>query len=104
MLALLLAGHALADTVLQPPWLSRDKRHVDRQIRWAALGMHGSVHGFMVMLATGRPELFFAELVLHPLIDNLKARGWYGMLVDQALHIACKVVWVVVALWLTRGA
>lgn len=104
MLALLLVGHAIADTVLQPAWLSRDKRHSDWQVRWSALGLHGSVHGFMVLLVTGQPLLCLAEMILHPLIDMLKALGFYGMKTDQVLHVACKVAWVVVALGLTGGA
>lgn len=93
MLFLMLIGHAIADGPLQPGWLSRDKRHEWWQIRWSALGFHGSVHGFFVMIFTGRPELFFAELVTHVAIDYAKSRGRLSMEADQALHVVCKIVW-----------
>jgi hypothetical protein len=45
-------------------------------------------------LVTGSPSLALAELLLHALIDRLKCRGWYGITVDQLLHLACKLLWV----------
>lgn len=99
ILALMLAGHAVADTWLQPPWLSGAKR--DPRWATAALALHGTCHGFFVGLATGSWQLALAEAVVHPCIDNLKARGWYGIRVDQALHVLCKLAWILV-LWHTQ--
>ena len=97
MIFLLLAGHFIADVVLQPKWLSRDKRHEDLQIRWAALGLHGSIHGFAVLVVTYSPVLAFVELVAHMAIDRGKARGLLSKEVDQLLHVGCKVGY---AFWL----
>ena len=51
-------------------------------------------HGFMVALLTGIPVLGLAEMVAHSLIDFGKCRFGYKLIVDQALHWACKIVWV----------
>lgn len=96
LLGALLVGHLIADTVLQPAWLSVAKRTPG--LRLAALGWHGSLHGFSVLMFTGMPLLALAEAVIHPLVDHGKALGWYGVRIDQAVHIACKVVWT--GLWL----
>jgi hypothetical protein len=34
-----------------------------------------------------------AETVVHWCIDFGKCEKWYSLLVDQALHYACKIVW-----------
>jgi hypothetical protein len=100
LFALLLIGHAVADSLLQPPWLSIRKRDTDRSIRLTALALHGTAHALPVALVTGRPELAIAELILHPLIDDLKARSYYGLAVDQILHVACKAAWIAAMVWL----
>lgn len=90
----LLAGHAIADTFLQPYPLSQAKRHRDPWIRWMSLAVHGTCHGFFVLLFTGMWQLGLAEVVSHALIDRGKGRGWYGDVTDQLLHVACKLMWV----------
>lgn len=102
LLTLLLAGHAVADSYLQPSWLSQRKYDGDLAVRLRALLMHGAVHALPVSLATGVPLLALAELVIHPAIDLGKSRGWYGMWSDQVLHVACKVAWVLVVAWLAQ--
>lgn len=94
----MLVGHAVADTYLQPGWLSQLKRDPELRIKLTALAVHGFAHCIPVAVATRSPLLTLAEFVLHPLIDHLKARGWYGMYVDQTLHVLCKVAWVAVVL------
>ena len=48
----------------------------------------------MVALLTGIPLLGVAEMVAHSLIDFGKCRLGYKLIVDQAMHWACKVIWV----------
>jgi hypothetical protein len=95
LLALLLIGHAVADSLLQPPWLSIRKRESDWTVRLQALALHGAAHALPVALITQQPLLAILELFAHPLIDDLKARGMYGLKTDQLLHVACKVLWIV---------
>jgi hypothetical protein len=97
MLAGLLLGHAFADSVLQPPGFSAMKRHEEFPIRWRTLMLHGAAHALPVALVTMSPMLALAEFVVHPLVDRAKARGWFGMWVDQGLHVACKALWTLVA-------
>lgn len=37
--------------------------------------------------------LALAETVLHTLTDHAKCRGWFGIHVDQAIHIGSKLLW-----------
>jgi putative copper export protein len=101
LFALLLVGHAVADYWLQPGWLSVMKHRPEG--RWHALAVHGACHALPVAIVTGLPALALAEWVLHPLIDYLKSRGWYGMKTDQALHVLCKLAWVGVLALLAAG-
>lgn len=93
LFAALLAGHAIADTLLQPPALSAGKRSTRGSERWRSLGAHGAAHGFFVALLLS-PLLGLAEAVIHPAIDRAKGRGWIGMEADQLLHVACKILWL----------
>lgn len=101
MFAALLVGHYIADAQLQPPGTSQGKRDTDLFTRWRWLAFHGTAHGFFVAIITGSAVLGLAELFAHAFIDRGKGRGWYGMKVDQGLHVVCKVVWVAahVAVW-----
>jgi hypothetical protein len=90
----LLVGHYAADSILQPDGVAQGKRDPDFATRWRWLGLHGAAHGFFVGLVTGSPVLALAEAVAHAGIDRLKGRGWYGMKVDQGLHVVCKVGWI----------
>lgn len=95
LLFLMVAGHALCDFPLQPPQLASAKRvGGDPYLPWwAALLGHGLIHGGAVALITGLWTVGVAETVTHAAIDGAKCRGLFGMKVDQALHLACKVVW-----------
>jgi hypothetical protein len=48
----------------------------------------------LVAVLTGLPLLGLAEWLAHALIDHLKCRGLFGLGADQGLHLACKLVWV----------
>ena len=47
-------------------------------------------------LPPGPVTLAVIELVLHWLIDLGKGEGLYGYVADQALHLACKVAYVII--------
>jgi len=59
------------------------------------LGSHALVHGGGVALLTGSVRLGIAETVCHFVIDYGKCVLKYSIHVDQALHMACKVLWAV---------
>lgn len=106
MLFWLLVGHAVADFWAQSDSLAKMKnRHRDPaqfappgqkpQKMWAyALTSHALMHGAAVMLIAGRIELALGETVSHWLIDFGKCENLYGIHIDQAAHIACKLVWL----------
>jgi hypothetical protein len=95
----LLAGHALCDYPLQGDFLARAKNRTMPipGVPWyQALGSHAAIHGGAVALLTGVPLLGLAEAVAHALIDDGKCTGRIDFNTDQALHVACKAMWVVI--------
>lgn len=103
----LLCGHAVADFMLQHPWVAQNKNrhatpagydpaiHGPKQLVWPhVLTAHALTHGGLVMLATGSALLGMAETIAHWLIDFGKCEKWYGIHVDQAAHVACKCLWL----------
>lgn len=106
MLWWLLVGHAVADYWAQSDALAKMKnRHNDPakfappgqkpQKMWVyALTAHAMMHGAAVALVTGEVALGLAETVAHWVIDFGKCENWYGIHVDQALHILAKIVWL----------
>ena len=94
---LLILCHFLADYPLQGDKMAVEKcpgKDVTLDWRWW-LSAHAGTHGFVVALLTGIPLLGVAEMVAHSLIDFGKCRLGYKLIVDQALHWCCKVIWVV---------
>ena len=99
----LLIGHALADFPLQGEFLSKYKNWHNlspappgqiQQIVWSyCLTAHALIHGGFVWAITGRVSLGLAESVVHWFIDFAKCCNWTGIHTDQALHVACKVLW-----------
>ena len=96
----LLVSHAIMDFWAQSDALAQMKnRHHSRGFMWQyALTSHAMMHGAGVALVTGSVALGVAETAAHWLIDFGKCENWYGIHVDQALHVACKVVWAGVVL------
>ena len=94
---LLILGHFLADYPLQGDKMAVEKcpgKGITLDWRWW-LTAHAATHGFVVALLTGIPLLGVAEMVAHSFIDFGKCRLGYKLIVDQALHWACKFIWVV---------
>lgn len=109
MLLLLLAGHALCDYPLQGDFLARGKsRRAPLAFVgvpwWQCLTAHSAIHAGMVALVTGSWMLGIFEWIAHWLIDHAKCEFLFGegeraFNIDQALHVTCKVLWVILAGW-----
>jgi Protein of unknown function (DUF3307) len=98
-LFLLLAAHALCDYPLQGDFLARGKNRFAPLpgVPWyQCLAAHAFIHAGTVYIITGSLWFGLAELMLHCLIDDSKCAGRFGFNVDQALHVACKVLWVTI--------
>ena len=104
VLLILLMAHAIADFPLQGDFLARAKNHATPMpgVPWqVALFAHVLIQGGLVMVVTGSMMLAVFEMVAHAFIDYAKndgllnAKGWNAFAVDQLLHAACKVLWVV---------
>ena len=96
----LLAAHALCDFPLQGDYLAKAKNPCAPLpgTPWTiALAAHALIHGGAVMLVTGSLLLGIAETIAHAAIDIAKCRGSISYTTDQALHVACKIAWAVLA-------
>jgi Protein of unknown function (DUF3307) len=97
----LLVGHAICDYPLQAGPMATEKCRrsaspLQRTVPWYYwLSAHAVIHGGAVYLITGSLFLGLAETVIHWLIDFGKCEDWFGIHVDQALHVGCKVLWCV---------
>ena len=97
----LLVGHSIADYPLQGDFLARGKNHrapLPGVPWWICLVNHAAIHAGAVAIATDSFGLALAEFFWHVVIDFSKSQGWFGegeqaFTIDQALHVACKVVW-----------
>ena len=103
ILFLFLVGHAVCDFVLQPEvmgvWKSRKRyRAAEHQPGFPPwyfwLSAHGLTHGGAVYLVTGLWYLGALESVLHVVIDHQKCEERISFIQDQAIHIACKLGYV----------
>lgn len=100
MLFAMIAGHALADYPLQGDFLAKGKNRtapIPGMPWWQLLGAHAVIHGGMVAAITGSLWLGLAETAAHALIDDAKCTGKIGFNTDQALHLVCKLLWVMIA-------
>lgn len=97
MLALMLLGaHWLCDYPLQGHFLSDAK--AKGPLRFYHLVAHAGIQGAAVAVITGNVWLGLAEWLAHTAIDEAKVRGKTTFAQDQALHIACKAVWLLTIL------
>jgi len=107
VLYILLLGHALADFALQSDSMGRGKNR-NRQIEnlppgqtptvvWPYwLSAHAGVHAAAVGIVTHSVELSMIEFVAHWLIDFNKCENRLTVHEDQALHVACKIVYAMI--------
>lgn len=106
MLFWLLVSHAVVDFPLQGDFLARGKNHRAPLpgVPWiVCLVAHAHICGGAVALVTGSWQLGVAEAVVHAITDFAKNEGWLGIgetgfVADQLIHVACKLVWLWVAL------
>lgn len=105
LLFLLIAGHALADYPLQGDFLAANKARKGPNYVpwWQALAAHALIHGGVVAAVTGLWWLGAAEAVIHAITDHLKCEGRIGINADQAVHVACKVLWAAIAVGVAHG-
>jgi hypothetical protein len=100
----LLVGHAMMDFSLQAgPMATEKSRHstteLQKEVPWYYwLTAHALMHGGAVALVTQSLGLGLLETFCHWVIDFAKCEDWTNIHIDQALHIICKVVWVVLLL------
>jgi hypothetical protein len=102
LLFLLVCAHALADYPLQGPFLSEAKNRNTAlgKLFWPhALFAHSMIHGGFVYMLTGSLWMACAEVVIHGVTDWLKCENRISLNTDQAIHIACKVLWALLAAW-----
>jgi len=100
MLLYLIAAHAICDFPLQGRNLSRPKNRLEPDfVWWLAMFYHAVIHGAAVGLITGSLGLGLAEIAMHAATDFSKGRRWIGFYTDQAIHVACKVLWWILATW-----
>ena len=103
ILFMLIAAHALCDFSLQSDLMAnaknRFKEHlIHAHVPWFYwLGSHALIHGGAVAFIVGSPLLGLGEALIHFKTDDDKCAGRIGIHEDQAIHIACKLVWW--ALW-----
>jgi hypothetical protein len=104
---LLVFAHCLADYPLQGDFMAQAKNrnhpvfnaHGDpkKPVYWKwVLPSHGLIHAGFVYLITGMWVLFLAEFVMHTVIDFFKCDEKISYNTDQALHLFCKVAWLIV--------
>lgn len=100
----MLVGHAFMDFPMQSGPIAVEKcRHskseLQKQVPWYYwLTAHALLHGGAVYYITGLLGFGLLETVCHWIIDFAKCEGWTNIHIDQALHVACKVLWVVLIL------
>ena len=111
LLFALLIGHALADFPLQGEFIANGKnRHLPApklgdggeppKFLWIYLmSAHSLIQAGFVWAITGSVLLGFAEFVIHWAIDSAKCEGRTSFGLDQGLHIATKLVYVVI-IWM----
>lgn len=94
-------GHAFADFVLQSGAMalgkSRHHQGAPGEPPWYYwLTSHALMHGGVVTIVAGSAGLGLAEFIAHWLIDFGKCEEMYGFHSDQALHLVCKLTWILI--------
>lgn len=92
---ILLCVHALTDFQLQNGAMWQCKgRDCSRWYYW--LTAHALICGLGVYVVTQCLPLAIVEVVCHWLIDFYKGEKWIDIHTDQILHIACRIIYVII--------
>lgn len=104
----LVLAHALADYPLQNTYMALGKNPWGKERDdlksnyarkwWHRMAAHCAIHAGLVMYFTGLWQLFVIEFIAHFIIDLFKCAKCIGSNTDQALHLLCKVIYVMVLL------
>ena len=90
--------HAVVDYGLSTEYVAFAKSHKRSEGKgvWPfVLLAHSLMHGGAVFFATGNIFFGCGETVLHAITDYLKSDGKISYGIDQAIHYATKVLWVI---------
>jgi hypothetical protein len=101
----LLASHYICDYPLQGEFLAKAKNHrlpLPGVPWYQALFAHAFIQAAGVFWVTRSWILATGEFVLHAYIDFAKCEGKLTFNQDQALHIACKLIWAAIMVELMR--
>lgn len=85
----LIAGHYLADFALQPDIIAKQKANALKTAMGThVLTAHAAIHGLVAGLISQNFTVGIVVALTHWVIDFGKAaKRWYGINIDQALHI-----------------
>jgi hypothetical protein len=100
MFGALCVAHAVCDYPLQGDFLSRAKNRsapIPGVPWYQAMGAHALMHAGAVWWLTGLWWLGALEFFAHAVTDDAKCRGRLSFNQDQAIHIACKLLWALTA-------
>lgn len=97
LLFVLIGGHFYFDFAGQGPFMS-DAKNVTRPVPgvdwWLVLFGHATIHGTFVAAMTGNVYLGLVEVVVHYVTDLSKCRNRISFLMDQVIHLVCKLVYM----------
>ena len=99
MFGALLVGHAIADYPLQHAFGGFIGRNKGRR---PVMALHAATHGVLVGATTLSPWLGIAAFVAHWVLDANKGRGRLSRVLDQTAHVACKVLWVLLVVYVVN--
>ena len=94
---MLVIGHYLFDFGLQSKFMAdgKNRRKPLPGVPWFhPMIAHCVLHGGAVYFVTGSMTLGLLETAAHFAIDDSKCDERFGWHVDQALHLACKLLWL----------
>ncbi len=100
LLVLLLFGHFMADFFMQTEFQalgkSRKSNPYAAAVPWYyCLTAHAAIYAGVIGILTGSLLIGLIEFVIHWIVDHGKCEGWYGIHVDQGIHLLCKVAYAV---------
>jgi hypothetical protein len=101
----LVAAHFLCDYLFQTESIALGKNRLLAKARFGVhwlywMTTHAVTHSVGVYIVTGSLVASVFEFIAHFIIDVAKCEGYIGLHLDQALHMACKVI---ILVWLVSA-